>query len=938
MPEEKIDFQKTLNLPKTAFDMRANLAQKEPKILEQWEKSGLYGKLREGMKGRKPWILHDGPPYANGNIHIGHALNKILKDFIVKSKTMQGFDTHYVPGWDCHGLPIEHQLLKEMKKRKSEVDCVDFRKKAHEYAMKYVGIQRGEFKRLGVFGDWDDPYLTLTKDYEYWILKSLSAMVKAGYVYRGLKPVNWCPQCETALAEAEVEYADHQSPTVFVKFRVNNASVLAGLPEKPLNLVIWTTTPWTLMANVAVAVHPAFTYSVIELDGELVILEKTLAAGIMAKLGVEEFSAVRELSGRELEALTYDHPFGMVDSGKVVTADYVTKEDGTGLVHTAPGHGQDDFETGKKHGLPVIMPVNDRGVYTEEAGAFAGQFVFKANPGIIEALKAAGTLLHSEPLQHSYPHCWRCKNPVIFRATDQWFVSIDHNGLRGKLKDIVRGSVKWVPPSGEERIMGMVALRPDWCLSRQRYWGVPIPAVKLKGDGHHPELHAEVIDHFAEIVRKEGTDAWFEKDIKDLLPPAFAGKPYEKTHDILDVWFDSGVSHQAVIKSKMGRPLPAQMYLEGSDQHRGWFQSSLIPGVAIEGRAPFEEVLTHGFVVDGAGRKMSKSLGNVVSPQEIIQQSGADILRLWVCSSSYNEDIRVSKEILERMVDGYRKIRNTFRYLLGNLYDFAPDTETLAYDRLLELDKWALGRLAAAVTAIRAAFNEYEFSKVYKTAYAFCNEELSNIYLDILKDRLYISAANSPERKSAQTVLFHILNHLVRVLAPVITFTAEEIFHNMPKTEDMRAVESVHMLRWLDVPDQWRQAEIEEHFKLLLELRPHVMRTLEDRRSEGLIGSSLDAKVIFNTASERDYEYLASFGEGLADYFVVSQALVRKTQSVASAVGGEFPKTEIAVEKADGKKCSRSWKYSLDVGQDPDFPTLSLRSAQIVKEILHAKP
>jgi isoleucyl-tRNA synthetase len=617
--QEKIDYQRTLNLPKTEFSMRAGLAQKEPAYLESWKENGLYEAIRKQSEGKPKFILHDGPPYANGDIHIGHALNKILKDFIVKFRTMEGFDCKYVPGWDCHGLPIEHQLLKKMKKRKGDVDCVEFRAQAHEYAMKFVEIQKEQFKRLGIFGEWDDPYLTLTKDYEYWILKSLANLYGKGYIYRGLKPVNWCFDCETALAEAEVEYEDHTSPSVYVKFAVKNPQNISGLPKKPLSLLIWTTTPWTLLANVAVSVHENFKYSVMETSDDLIIIESSLAQKVLNKSGINDAKQVKELTGKELTALTYAHPFEIETNCCVVTADYVTKEDGTGLVHTAPGHGQDDFDTGKKYELDVLMPVNDRGVYTKEAGKYEGKHVLKATKEIIEELQTNGSLVLKDDITHSYPHCWRCKKPIIFRATSQWFLQIDHNGLRGKLKDAIKSEVQWIPESGEERILSMVTGRPDWCLSRQRYWGVPIPALKNKETGEHI-LDEDVINHFADIVREKGTDVWFSLDVEDLVPEGFANpENYEKTFDILDVWFDSGVSHQAVVKGKMQEDLPCDLYLEGSDQHRGWFQSSLIPAMCMEGHPPYKAVLTHGFVVDGEGKKMSKSVGNVISPLDCIE-------------------------------------------------------------------------------------------------------------------------------------------------------------------------------------------------------------------------------------------------------------------------------------------------------------------------------
>ncbi len=934
-----MDYQKTLNLPNTSFAMKAGLAQKEPACLEKWQKESLQSRIRAKGKGQKRFILHDGPPYANGDIHIGHALNKVLKDMIVKFKTMQGLDSPYVPGWDCHGLPIEHQLFKELKQKKGEIDCVDFRKKAYAYAMKYVEIQKTEFKRLGVFGEWDNPYLTLSRDYECWILKSLATLHQKGYVYRGLKPVNWCFQCETALAEAEVEYEDHTSPSVYVKFKVNNPEAIKGLPKgRDLFLLVWTTTPWTLLANVAAAVHPSFTYLLVDYGGPILVVEKSLANQVLSKHATV-FSVIKEVEGKDLTNLCYTHPFDLRKDCRVVTADYVTKEDGTGLVHTAPGHGQDDFQTGLKYGLEVLMPVDDRGVYTQEAGHYAGEHVFKANEKIIEELKSKGVLFTSENVAHSYPHCWRCKKPIIFRATKQWFLRIDHDGLRDRLQKAIQNDIQWVPPGGKERIAAMVAARPDWCLSRQRYWGVPIPALVCHGCKDEHKLFPEVIEHFAKIVREEGSDAWFEKDVKQLLPAGFrcpdcGGSDFKKTHDILDVWFDSGVSHQAVVKAMMGVELPVDLYLEGSDQHRGWFQSSLIPAVAMEGKPPFKGVLTHGFVVDGAGRKMSKSLGNVISPLDLMKNSGADIVRLWVASSSYEEDIRISKEILERLTDSYRKIRNTFRYLLGNLYDFDPTRNMLAYNQLLDLDRWALGRLYATMAELKCAFERYEFAKATKAIYTFCNEDLSSFYLDILKDRLYTSAANSPERRSAQTVLYHILNYLVRALAPVLSFTAEEIFEAMPKDAAMKSVASVHLLDWLVMPGEWNNREIEEEFKRLAATRPDALKAIEEKRQAGEVGSSLEAKIIIKTGSRSEYDYLKKHEDVLPSVFIVSQAAVEHVPNLGEPVAGSFAR-QIVVQKADGHKCGRCWNYRTDVGNDPEHPGLCGRCTVNVKEYAH---
>ncbi|MBF0531471.1 MAG: isoleucine--tRNA ligase [Candidatus Omnitrophica bacterium] len=933
MADQNNKYQDTLNLPKTDFSMKAGLTQKEPEMLAAWAEKNIYGQLRALAKGKPRFLLHDGPPYANGPIHMGHALNKILKDLVVKSKTMSGHDCHYVPGWDCHGLPIEHALFKEMNKRKSEVDCVEFRKKAEQYALKYVGIQAEQFKRLGVFGDWDDPYLTLKPEYEYWILKSLLALREKGYIYRGVKPVNWCAKCETALAEAEVEYEDHTSPSVYVKFKVHNPQAL-GLPRDPKTaLLIWTTTPWTLLANVAVAAHPDFDYIAAQTDGEILLLEENRCRELLTG---PETVIIKKFKGRELTSLNYEHPFGMLNQGVVVTADYVTKEDGTGLVHTAPGHGQDDFETGRKYGLEVLMPVDDSGRYTAKAGVYAGEQVFKANPRIIEDLRGRGLLFAAKNITHSYPHCWRCKSPVIFRATRQWFMAIDHNGLRGKLQDAIKNEVQWIPEKGEERILGMVKLRPDWCLSRQRYWGVPIPALQCAGCGGDHKLFPEVIERLADIAKEKGTNAWFEMPVDAFVPQGFVcpdcGKnDFTKTQDILDVWFDSGVSHQAVIKGKLGETLPAEMYLEGSDQHRGWFQSSLIPAVAMEGHPPFKSVLTHGFVVDGEGRKMSKSLGNVVSPLDIIKNSGADILRLWVASSSYNEDIRVSTETLNRLSDAYRKIRNTFRYLLGNLSDFNPDQDAQAYDKLLPFDRWALGRVSRTIYAVKAYYAAYDFAGAYKTLYDFCNNDLSSFYLDILKDRMYTCSTRGAERRSGQTVLYEIVDHLTRLLAPILVFTADEIFKFLPRTAEMSRAASVHLLTWKNSPSVWDDPALEQEFAVLVDIRPQVLKALEEKRREGMIGSSLEAKVIFQTASDSDAAYFKQHAAFLPAVFIVSQVEVERVAAVASGLSEKHGQTTVEIRKAEGEKCPRCWNYRLDIGASAAYPDVCGRCAKVLR-------
>jgi len=945
MSDKTLDYKKTLNLPKTDFAMKANLTQREPSILSEWANKGLYKLIRKKSKNKPKYILHDGPPYANGHIHIGHALNKILKDIIVKYKTMKGFDSPYVPGWDCHGLPVEHQLFKELGKNKYQIKQLEFRKKAKDYALKYVDIQREEFKRLGVFGDWQNPYITLSHNYEFSIVDSFLKLQKKGFVYRGLKPVNWCFDCETALAEAEVEYENHTSPSIYVKFKVDNPNKISGLPNKDLFLVIWTTTPWTLLANVAVAAHPAFMYALIETDKELLIVEKNLAPFVLEKCNIKNYQIIKEIKGKEFGDLNlaYKHPFEITGRCVVVLADYVTREEGTGLVHTAPGHGQEDYLTGLKYKLDVLMPVDSKGKFTDATAEFSGMHVFDANKKIVDSLNKKGIVLFDEKVTHSYPHCWRCKSPIIFRATEQWFMKIDHDNLRNKVLNEINNKITWIPQSGKDRISTMVTSRPDWCLSRQRYWGVPIPSVGCADCGK-VFLFEGVIENFAKKVLKEGTDAWFIYDIKDFLPkglvcPNCKTKKFLKdSSDILDVWFDSGVSNQAVLKNNPELKFPADLYLEGSDQHRGWFQSSLIPATAIEGKSPYKAVLTHGFVVDGEGRKMSKSLGNVISPQEIIKDYGADILRLWVASSDYNEDVRISKEILDRLIEAYRKIRNTIRFLLGNLNDFNPDKDKITYNKLLDIDKWALNRLWYTLNIVSDAFEEekrenFNFSKAYRTIYSFCNEDLSSFYLDILKDRLYTFAANSVARRSAQTVIYEILSVLARLLAPILPFTAEELFKSMPKEKAIKDIASVHLLDWPDPHKNtnWNNEKVDALFKPLIELRPFVLKAMEEERSKGAIGSSLEAKVALFTTDKEKFRYLDKLKEGLPSLFIISQIEINLVDKLENLIDNALP-ISIKVQKADGSKCLRCWNYSKTVGQDSIYSNICSRCIKAIKE------
>ena len=921
------DYKLTLNLPKTEFPMKAGLPLREPLLLKEWQDKDLYALIRKELKSKPKYILHDGPPYANGDIHIGHALNKILKDVIIKYKTMQGFDSPYIPGWDCHGLPIEHQLFKELKIRKHQIPQQEFRKKAHDYALQFVAKQKEQFKRLGVFGDWDNPYLTLNPGYEEGILTAFNKLVKSGYIYRGLKPVNWCPKCETALAEAEVEYEDHQSPSIFVGFKITGSK---DFPDA--SLVIWTTTPWTLLANVAVAVHHDFIYVYVKTEKGNLIIAKNLLESALEKIGIKECTVIKEFKGKDLEGVNYQHPF-CPRNGRVVLADYVSGEEGTGLVHTAPGHGNEDYITGVKYKLDIIMPVDSRGNFDSTTGEFKGLNCLEANKLILEKLDKLGVLFFNSHIQHSYPHCWRCKQPIIFRATKQWFLSLEHDGLREKLKEIIKKSVRWVPASGMERILGMVELRPDWCLSRQRYWGVPIPALVCT-DCQEEFLIPEVIEKFISFCAKEGTDSWFVRSLEDFLPQGFKcphckSSNIAKGADILDVWFDSGASSQAVLKNNEALEFPASLYLEGSDQHRGWFQSSLIPSVCIDGKAPFKSVLTHGFVVDGLGKKMSKSQGNVISPFDIIKDYGADILRLWVASSDYNEDIRISKEILMRLSEAYRKIRNTARFILSNLYDFDPDRDSVSIDELSRIDKWILNRLDITLNEVNKAYDNFEFYKAHKEIYDFCNEELSMYYLDMVKGRLYTYAAHSLGRRSAQTAMYLALNSLVRMMAPILAFTAEEIWQNMPKFKKDASITSVHLLVWPKVIKVKEGSELD----LIIDLIPEVAKALEEMRASGNIGSSFDAQINLLTKDQIRYNFLTSLKNDLAECFKVSAVEVEKKDSLPQdTLSKAYPDIGLIVKKADGLKCPRCWNYSDGIGKSQEHSLICAKCEAAITE------
>ncbi len=948
-----MDYKDTLNLPKTAFPMRANLPKLEPELLERWEAMDLYGKLRQVSAKRPLWILHDGPPYANGHIHMGTALNKVLKDLVVKSRTMLGHNSPYVPGWDCHGLPIEHQVDKELGLDKPGADVrramdpVEKIRRCREFAEKFIDIQREEFKRLGIFGDWKNPYATMTPAYEAVIVREFGRFVSQGAVYKGLKPVHWCMHCKTALAQAEVEYEDQVTPSVYVKFPVKTASsgLAKALGGRRASFAIWTTTPWTLPANLAIAVHPGETYTAVELDGEALVVARPLAEAFLQLDGVRGRGKPLPLSvpGAELEHTVCRHPWIDRDV-PVVTADFVAMDTGTGLVHIAPGHGEEDYDLGRKVGLPIYNPVDDDGRFVPEVAHFAGMTVWEANPKIIEHLKAVGALVASVPLTHEYPHCWRCKNPTLFRATEQWFISLDKNGLRQKALDAIRHEVEWIPGWGAERIYNMVAHRPDWVLSRQRVWGVPIVAFYCRAcEGLL--LEERVIEHVAKIFRDgRGIEEWYLRSERELVPPATrcpkcGGQEWRRETDILDVWVDSGCSHAAVLETRPDLRWPAEMYLEGSDQHRGWFHSSLLEAVGTRGKPPYLSVLTHGFVVDGEGRsKMSKSKGSNVTPDELIPKYGAEVLRLWVAAEDYTEDIHLSDEILNRLADAYRRLRNTFRFLLGTLADFDPERDRVSYDQMDELDRWALLRLGDLIARVRKAYDEYQFHVVFHTTHNFCAVDLSALYLDIIKDRLYTSAANDPRRRASQTVCFEMLTALARLLAPILSFTAEEVWSYIP---GRGKPESVHLVTFPEERGEWGSEQLAADWERLLEVRGEVSRALETARQQGRIGKALDAVVFVTSAPEEQWRPLLEVkGEALlTTLFNVSGVRLKARGPAGAGIAyesQEIPGLALEVVPAQAlgwKKCERCWMWTPRVGEDGAHPTLCERCAPIVRAL-----
>ncbi len=924
------DYKSSMNLPQTDFPMRANLSQREPEWLKYWDELDIYRRSLEIRSAAPQWVLHDGPPYANGHIHMGTAYNKVLKDLIVKYKTMRGFNAPYVPGWDCHGQPIEHQVEKKLGPQKmAQTSQAELRKMCREWAMEFVGVQRDEFKRLGVRGDWDDPYLTLNPAYEAGNVKVFKKMYLDGAIYKGRKPIHWCKRCVTALAEAEIEYWDETSDSIYVKFNLKEVPAPWADAGLPVSVVIWTTTPWTLPANVAVTLAEDADYSAVRVGDELLVLADELiptVSGIAAWGDATKYGP--SLKGSELAGLHYAQPVHEGVTGVIITGEHVDLSTGTGAVHTAPGHGEEDYLVGQRFGLPSPMPVDDTGVFGDGGGPFKGLSVDEANPVIIKWLEERGMLVAAGKTEHSYPHCWRCKQPVIFRATEQWFVSMDGTHLREHaLRSI--NEVEWIPGWSINRISAMVADRPDWCISRQRAWGVPVPVFECAKCGETVATE-ETFDAVIALFEREGADAWFTKAPSEYLPegtacPRCGSTEIKPESDILDVWWESGCSHTSVLDPRPELHRPAEMYLEGSDQHRGWFQSGLLTSVGAYDAAPFKSVLTHGFIVDGEGRKMSKSVGNVISPIDVVAKSGADIVRLWVAAADYGQDVNVSDEILDRTSEAYRRIRNTFRFLLGNTSDFTPE-KAVPWSELLELDRFALMQLAELVSRVTKHYDEWRFHLVYRAIYDYVVTDLSAVYLDVLKDRLYAEAPDSLARRSAQTVLAAILGALVRMLAPILAFTCEEVWQFMPA--EMRDAESVHLSDWpvVSVPEADSRA-LSETFAKLLAVRDEVTKALEDARNAGTIGKSQEARVRIAAAPD-DLDVLRRFEAVLPELLIVEGVELAETSDLSA----EAAIADVQVSGAQGEKCPRCWNYRV-LGADPAHPDVCERCAGVLTEL-----
>lgn len=928
------DYGATLNLPKTSFQMKANLPNKEPKFIKMWQEQEIYFK---GIDKDKPsFILHDGPPYANGEIHIGHALNKILKDIILKYKRLRGYNAPYIPGWDTHGLPIELKVTEKLGSKAKEMTPAEIRELCAEYAKKWVGIQREGFVRLGVLGDWENPYLTLKPEYEAKQLEVFGELYENGYIFKGLKPIYWSPVTETALAEAEIEYKNVSSPSIYVKMKANQDLLdRIGMTEETW-VVIWTTTPWTLPANVAISLNPDFEYGVYRTEKGNLILGKDLAEQAFSAMEIENYELIKEFVGRDIERTTYQHPF-LDRTGLVILGTHVTADAGTGCVHTAPGHGQDDYVVGTRYGLPVISPINHKGVLTEDAGQFAGLFYAKANKEICAYLEGTGDLLKLKMIEHSYPHDWRSKTPVIFRATEQWFVNVEGSDIRERALKAL-DDVTFIPAWGRNRIGSMLETRPDWCISRQRVWGVPIPVFYNVATGKEI-FNRDILNRIIEIVKKEGTIAWVKYSAEELIGEELLekynlkGVELRKETNIMDVWFDSGVSHRAVLETR-GDLLhrPADLYLEGSDQHRGWFQTSLLTSIGSTHDAPFKNILTHGFVNDGEGKKMSKSVGNTVVPADVIKVYGADILRLWCASVDYREDVKISDNILKQMAEAYRRVRNTARYILGNSNDFNPNTDRVPYEQLMEIDKWALHKLEVLKRKVTENYDKYEFYNLFQDIHYFAGVDMSAFYLDIIKDRLYTEGTNSIERRSAQTVMTEILVTLTKMIAPILSFTAEEIWETLP--EVLKDRESVLLTDWYKENDEYLNPEIENKWVEIIKVRKEANKSLEKARQgkDRIIGNSLDAKVMLHSTDAEIQKFLVENREKLELALIVSEVEVVENIDETFTKGEEATDLYIKVLHAEGEKCERCWKYSKEIGKDPEHPTLCPRCASVLKK------
>jgi len=917
-----MDYGKLLNLPETDFPMRGNLPQKEPDIQSWWNEIDIYNKVQTQQKGKPKFVLHDGPPYANGDIHLGHALNKVIKDIIVKYKTMQGYDAPYVPGWDTHGLPIEHAIIKNEKLDRHQISVIDFRQKCADYAMMYVEKQKKQFIRLGVRGDWENPYITLKPEYEAEQVKVFGDMAKKGYIYKGKKPVYWCSDCETALAEAEIEYKDKTSKSIYVAFPVSDGNNI--IDEKDTYVVIWTTTPWTIPANMAISLHPDYEYTLINVNGKKYLVAKDLADNVIKSVGFKNYSLQGLWRGKELENIITKNPL-FERKSPIIIGEHVTLEQGTGCVHTAPGHGIDDYIVGLKYNLDILAPINHKGHFTEEAGQFAGNFYAKGNKLVIDALDKNGLLLSISDIDHQYPHCWRCKGSVIYRATEQWFASID--GFRQQMLEEIK-KVQWIPAWGEQRMHNMIADRGDWCISRQRVWGVPIPIVYCE-ECNKEIINDDSIEKISNIFRVEGSQAWWIRNTEDFVPKNYVcscgGKKFRKEQDIMDVWFDSGSSHAAVASIREELTWPTDMYLEGSDQYRGWFNSSLSTAVATRGQAPYKSVLSCGMVVDGEGRKMSKSLGNGIDPIEVSEKLGADILRLWVSSAEYKADIRISDNILQQMSEVYRKVRNTFRFLLGNLKDFNVNNHRVEFVNLNEIDQYAMIRLQRLIDRTTDAYNRYDFHIVFHAIHNFCTIDMSAFYLDILKDRLYTNAPDSQTRRAAQTVLYDVLQTLVRLITPILSHTAEEIWRYIPENK----VLSPQMAEWPSIDKELLNAPIEKKWDQIVKIREEILKPLEVARKEKIIGHSLGANVEIYPSTEV-YDILSNVPD-LDKILIVSQVTVHSADTIAPSKATDLKDLKVLVSQANGEKCERCWIVTTEVGTVSEHPTLCSNCADTIK-------